>query len=122
MKILLDMNRSPVWVDFLQAAGFEAVHWSDIGRMDAPDSEIMAWALANECIVFTHDLDFGDILAATNANAPSVLQIRTQNLHPDNLGSTVVLALSQFKPQLESGALVVVDDNKVRVRILPLRR
>jgi len=78
--------------------------------------------LANECIVFTHDLDFGDILAATNANAPSVLQIRTQNLHPDNLGSTVVLALSQFKPQLESGALVVVDDNKVRVRILPLRR
>jgi predicted nuclease of predicted toxin-antitoxin system len=29
----------------------------------------MNWALTNGYIVFTHDLDFGAILAATQANA-----------------------------------------------------
>jgi hypothetical protein len=28
-----------------------------------------------EYVVFTNDLDFGDILAATNADAPSVIQV-----------------------------------------------
>ena len=122
MKILLDMNLSPAWVATLAAAGFEAVHWINVGKPDALDSEIMRWALGNDYVVFTHDLDFGDILAATNANAPSVIQIRTQNLHPDHLGATVVSAIKQFMAQLESGALVVVSESKTRVRILPLRR
>jgi len=32
--------------------------------------------------VFTHDLDFGDILAATGAEAPSVIQVRTEDTTP----------------------------------------
>jgi len=122
MKILLDMNLSPSWVDVLVEAGFAAIHWSSIGKPDALDSNIMSWAKSNNHVVFTHDLDFGDILAATNADAPSVIQIRTQNLHPDYLGGSVVAALRQFSAQLEEGALVVVDENKVRARILPIRR
>ena len=31
MKLLLDMNLSPRWVGVLPAAGFEAIHWSDVG-------------------------------------------------------------------------------------------
>jgi len=122
MKILLDMNLSPSWVDVLVEAGFAAIHWSSIGKPDALDSNIMSWAKSNNHVVFTHDLDFGDILAATNADAPSVIQIRTQNLHPDYLGESVIAALRQFDAQLEEGALVVVDENKVRARILPIRR
>jgi predicted nuclease of predicted toxin-antitoxin system len=30
MKILIDMNLSPLWVDVLTAAGIEAMHWSTI--------------------------------------------------------------------------------------------
>jgi len=44
MKILIDMNLSPRWVNFLVAAGFETVHWSQIGAANAPDSEVMKWA------------------------------------------------------------------------------
>jgi predicted nuclease of predicted toxin-antitoxin system len=36
----------------------------------------MAYALANNFVVLTHDLDFGTILAATQGNKPSVVQIR----------------------------------------------
>ncbi len=122
MKILLDMNLSPLWVSFLQDAGFEAVHWKDIGKQNAPDTEIMFWAKENDFIVFTHDLDFGDILAATQTDAPSVIQFRTQNLHPNHLGVLVIRALNQFRGQLDSGALIVINENKVRVRILPIQR
>jgi predicted nuclease of predicted toxin-antitoxin system len=122
MKILLDMNLSPLWVPVLTRAGFETVHWSMVGRKNAPDAELMLWAKQNEYVVFTHDLDFGDILAATSADAPSVIQVRTQNLHPDVLGASVVRILNQFHEQLLSGALIVIDEQKTRARILPIRR
>jgi len=122
MKILLDMNLSPLWVPVLTQAGFETAHWSAVGRQNAPDSELMLWAKQNGYVVFTHDLDFGDILAATNADAPSVIQVRTQNLHPEFLGASVVRILNQFREQLLSGALIVIDEQKTRARILPIRR
>lgn len=65
MKLLVDMNLSPHWVDRLNAAGLPAVHWSGIGRMDAPDVEIMAYAAKYDYVVLTHDLDFSAMLAAT---------------------------------------------------------
>lgn len=122
MKILLDMNLSPLWVPVLTQAGFETVHWTKVGTPTAPDSELMLWAKQNRYVVFTHDLDFGDILAATNAEAPSVIQIRDQDIRPESCGSLIISALKQFREQLESGALIVIDQNKVRARILPIRR
>jgi hypothetical protein len=38
VKLLVDMNLSPSWVDRLARHGFEAVHWSTIGAATAPDS------------------------------------------------------------------------------------
>jgi predicted nuclease of predicted toxin-antitoxin system len=65
MKLLLDMNLAPRWVPYLKAAGFETHHWSMVGRADASDEEIMAYAARLGLIVLTHDLDFSAILAAT---------------------------------------------------------
>jgi predicted nuclease of predicted toxin-antitoxin system len=64
MKIVIDMNLTPLWVDVLTKYGWQAVHWSSIGDPRAKDSEIMNWELTNGHIVFTHVLDFGAILAA----------------------------------------------------------
>ncbi|MCB9113802.1 MAG: DUF5615 family PIN-like protein [Caldilineaceae bacterium] len=121
VRLLLDMNLSPEWVDYLTAAGWEAVHWADIGEPTAPDQEIMAVAAERDFVVFTHDLDFGALLAATNASRPSVLQVRTQNTLPSAIGPMVLGALQQFGRQLEAGAIVIVDAAKVRARVLPLR-
>ena len=43
MKLLVDMNLSPIWVDRLVRHGLEAVHWSTIGAATAPDSETLTW-------------------------------------------------------------------------------
>ncbi len=106
----------------LTEAGHEAVHWSKVGAANAPDREIMAWARSNGFIVFTHDLDFGAILASTDAEAPSVFQVRTQDISPQHLGNLVLSAIEQFEERLKQGALVSLDKNRARARILPLRR
>ena len=122
MKLLVDMNLSPRWISTLVASGIEAVHWSTLGARNAPDTEIMAFAAANDYVVLTHDLDFGAILAATQGEKPSVVQIRAEDVSPDVIGAPVVSALRQMADELEAGALVTVDPNRTRLRVLPLMR
>jgi predicted nuclease of predicted toxin-antitoxin system len=50
MKVLVDMNLSPVWVRFLGDAGFDAVHWSEIGTGTEPDTELMRWAAKRDYV------------------------------------------------------------------------
>ena len=82
MKLLIDMSLSPSWVQFLADQGFESIHWSNVGRPSAPDSEIMEYASQDGLIVFTHDLDFGALLANRKSRQPSVIQIRAQDVLP----------------------------------------
>lgn len=120
MKLLVDMNLSPRWVSMLVDAGFEAVHWSTVGRNNAPDTEIMAFAKTNGHVVLTHDLGFGAILAATHGDKPSVVQIRSEDVSPDVIGKVVIVALKQMTAELEEGALLSLDPNRLRLRVLPL--
>lgn len=122
MKLVIDMNLSPEWVQVLERDGWQAVHWSTVGDPRAIDPEIMGWARANDQVVFTHDLGFGTLLALTAAEGPSVIQVRTQDVTPEHLGPTVVAALRAHAPALEDGALVTVDEARSRVRILPIIR
>ena len=120
MKLLVDMNLSPRWVPFLAASQLEAVHWSNVGSVKAPDTDIMAYAREHGHVVLTNDLDFSAILAATHGTKPSVVQIRSDDLSPDTIGPSVVNAVKQLATQLESGALVSVEPHRTKVRVLPL--
>jgi predicted nuclease of predicted toxin-antitoxin system len=120
MKLLIDMNLSPRWVNFLANVGIEAAHWSRLGAANAPDEEIMAFARANGYVVLTHDLDFSAILAATHGNKPSVVQIRAEDVSPEMIGEPVIVALRQMTDELDSGALLTIDPNRTRLRLLPL--
>jgi predicted nuclease of predicted toxin-antitoxin system len=122
MKILIDMNLSPDWVAAFTAKNIDSVHWSTVGDAQAEDTEIIEYALANEYIVFTHDLDFGTILALTRAAGPSVIQVRTQDVLPLSLAGTLISVIRDNESALDQGALIVVDETRARVRILPLER
>jgi predicted nuclease of predicted toxin-antitoxin system len=121
VKLLVDMNLSPRWVEHLNNSQFQAVHWSNIGNVQALDDEIMAHAAEHDCIVLTNDLDFGAILAVTHGEKPSVVQIRSGNLDPDFIGAQVVRALQQLKDELQAGALLTVEQGSTRLRLLPLK-
>jgi predicted nuclease of predicted toxin-antitoxin system len=115
------MNLSPRWEAALQGAGFDAVHWSAIGPLDASDPAIMQYAADHGYVVLTHDLDFGAILASTLANRPSVVQIRSENVSVAGIGQQVLAALHQLQPDLDQGALVTIEPSRTRARVLPFR-
>ena len=120
MQILIDMNLSPRWCTVLETAGYKATPWSTVGAINAKDKDILQYARQHKYIIFTHYLDFGDILAATGAESPSVIQLRSDDPTPQTLSSAVIRSLKQFEPQLADGALLVIDPKKSRVRLLPI--
>lgn len=120
MKILVDMNLSPRWAAELQSRGFEATHWSQIGAATAPDEEVLAWCAAHGHVLFTHDLDFGAILAGSKGTQPSVVQLRTENVVPEAMAQRVAETVTLLRNDLAQGALVTIDPARYRVRSLPL--
>ena len=120
MRFLIDMNLTPMWVDFLADAGHQAVHWSSIGAPDAPDRDLMAHAAAASMVILTQDLDFGTLLALGRAAAPSVIQFRAQAVLPEDLGPQLLAAIAAAGRHLESGVLVTVDPDAHRITILPI--
>lgn len=120
MKLLLDMNLSPALCDAFAKRGVEAIHWSQVGPAEATDQQILQWADANGCVVFTHDLDFGAILAGSGEKRASVIQVRAPNLLDHELVSVVAGVVHDQEAVLQAGALVVIEPHRQRMRILPL--
>jgi len=120
VKIAIDISLSPTWVEYLHAGSVDAQHWSILGDPRALDREIMAYAREHGLVVFTHDLDFGHILAVTHALGPSVIQVRTQDPVPESVGTLVLTAIRDYTPLLERGALITIEPDKLRARVLPI--
>jgi predicted nuclease of predicted toxin-antitoxin system len=120
VKILIDMCLSPAWLDYFATQEIEALHWSDVGDPRASDRSIMDFARRNDMVVFTHDLDFGGILALTHAAGPSVIQVRSEDPVPEVIGVLVASAIVEHAAHLLGGALLTVEPDRMRVRILPI--
>ncbi len=82
----------------------------------------MNGAVDNGYVVFTHDLDFGAILAATQGKGPSVIQVRVRDIFPSSQEGLTVGILGGHEADLEKGSMVVVEASRARVRVLPLTR
>lgn len=120
MKILVDMNLSPRWAAEFRSRGLEATHWQQVGAATASDEEVLAWCAEHGYILFTHDLDFGAILAASKGQNPSVVQLRTENVVPEAMLQQVTNTLRIVEKELATGALVTIEPVRHRIRLLPL--
>ena len=115
------MNLSPRWVEALEHAGIEARHWSTVGDGAASHLEVFQWARGHGFVVFTHDLDFGRILALAGSHSPSVVLLRTHRLLPAESAVMLVAVLRRHAAEIAKGALVVLSADQERVRLLPLQ-
>ena len=122
MNLLLDMNLSPVLARLLSSHGHDVVHWSEVGDYRATDVTILAWASEHGRVLVTHDLDFGAVLADTEASGPSVIQIRVQDLLAPETAETIASAIDVASPAIQRGAIVTIHEDRSRIRILPLLR
>jgi predicted nuclease of predicted toxin-antitoxin system len=120
MKFIVDVCLSRQVAQTLDQAGHEAIHWSEVGDPKAKDAVIMAWAAHQLYIVITADTDFGHLLAKSSDASPSTIILRTA-VHSAHV---VVPLLLQVIPasltELDEGALITVDEQRVRIRRLPI--
>jgi predicted nuclease of predicted toxin-antitoxin system len=122
MRFLVDAGVSPKTVDFLKQLGHEAVHVRTLGLARAADAELIQLARTDSRVVVTFDLDFGDILALGVLDKPSVIICRLADERADSVNRHLATVLAERLSELESGALILVEDARYRVRRLPFGR
>ncbi|MEZ4863709.1 MAG: DUF5615 family PIN-like protein [Caldilineaceae bacterium] len=120
MRILIDMNLTPAWVQFFVQHQIEAVHWSSIGPITELDSVIMEYAQTHHYVILTNDLDFGTLLARAKRHTPSVILIRARLLIPRTIGKIILSVITEHQSAIEAGALLVVDEYRHKLRLLPI--
>jgi predicted nuclease of predicted toxin-antitoxin system len=120
LKVIIDVNLSAVWAEYLQGRGHEAMHWSEIGEHNASDRMIMAYAAEHGAVILTGDMDFAEIHAFENSAKPSVIQIRAKDLLPPAQGPLVARALTIAASNLALGAVVTIKGTRMRIAKLPI--
>ena len=121
MKFLIDNNLSPLLADALKAAGHDAVHVRDLGMQAAPDEAVLERAHADGQVLISADTDFGGLLSRSGASSPSVILIRRLVGRRAADQATIILAnLDQVTEDLAAGAMVVIHEDTLRVRHLPI--
>ena len=121
MKLLLDQNRSHRLATMLGSIGYDAVHVSKIGLSSAEDAEILSFAAESGRILVSADTDFGALLALREVTAPSVILFRTRSQRSAEAQFKLLRdLLPLFEQDLAMGSVLVVADDRVRVRRLPL--
>lgn len=120
MKLLVDMNLSPEWLDVLDRAGWESRHWTSVGPPDASDAELLHWAQEHGYTVLTQDLDFTQLLFHLRSRGPSVVLLRVADELSQFQQERVCVAIKSSTQALETGAVLVIDEHRARVRRLPI--
>ncbi|HVL68610.1 MAG TPA: DUF5615 family PIN-like protein [Vicinamibacterales bacterium] len=120
MRFLADAGISPLSVAFLNARGHDAVGVRELGLARAPDAAIVERAVAENRVILTFDLDFGDILALQVRERPSVIIFRLGNERAEQINVRLAVILAECATELSTGALVLVEDARYRIRKLPI--
>jgi predicted nuclease of predicted toxin-antitoxin system len=120
MKFVADAGISPRTVSFLREQGHDVVHVRDIGMQRAKDEEILELARAQDRVVLTFDLDFGDLLALGLSDRPSTIIFRLDDETADSVNTNLLAVLAQTEGDLRDGALILVQDFRYRIRRLPI--
>jgi predicted nuclease of predicted toxin-antitoxin system len=114
------MGISPRSVAYLRGLGVEAVHLHELGLDRLPDAEIVRKARREGYVILTHDLDFGELLAISGSEMPSVVIFRLQNMRPENVNRYLRILTEDHRDALREGAVFSVSEGRVRVRRLPI--
>ena len=118
MKVVLDEGLALSAAELLRREGYDAIHVRECGLARALDADILAWAREQGALVVTLDADFHALLMLTGAKTPSVVRIRIQKLRAWPVATLIRKVLTDYRADLESGSMVVVEPTRIRVRRL----
>ena len=120
MRFLLDMGVDVRVGTWLRELGHEPIHLRDQGLQRLPNGEIFTKAISENRVILTFDLDFGEIAALARGRKASVVVFRLHNTRTAHVLERLASVLPDCSSILQKGAVVVVEENRHRVRPLPV--
>jgi predicted nuclease of predicted toxin-antitoxin system len=120
VRLLADLNVAPRTVEFLRSLGHDVVRVAALLPATATDAEIVEAALRENRTILTQDLDFSALVALSGRSRPSVISLRLSSLRVERVNERLRELLPTLAAEIESGAIVSVDDDGVRARSLPI--
>jgi len=120
VKFLVDNAISPLIAQGLIENGYDTIHVRDIAMADAPDPEIFDIAAQQDRILISADTDFGALLALREAAKPSFILFRQTDKRPSSQLDFLISHLSKLEQDLNAGSVIVIEDNRIRIRALPI--
>ena len=121
MRFLCDMGVSRKVSEWLCDQGHDSNHLGEEGLARLPNGEIFTKAVAEHRVILTFDLDFGEIAALVGGRAASVVVFRLQNTRADHVIERLSAVLGKAIEPLGKGAIVTVEESRLRIRELPIR-
>jgi len=121
MRLLADMHISPRTVRSLQARGHDVVRINEIMPVTSADEAIVTRAIQDDRVILPQDLRFSAILALAGGRSPSLISLRLSSSRIEFVDAILERVLPSIEPDAMAGAIVTVEDTRVRVRRLPVR-
>ncbi len=115
MKFLLDTCISSFAVKKLRDNNFEAV-WIPESGSDPGDVAIIKKAYSENRVLVTADKDFGELIFLEKMKAPTI--IRLVNMRAKVQGEVLLHLIKSYRKEIESGAIITVDQYRIRIRDL----
>lgn len=121
MKFMADMGISARTVAHLREMGYDSVHLRDEHMQRSGDAAVLQKAFREGRVLLTQDLDFGDLMAASKGVLPSVVIFRLHDMRPDHVNSHLDKVVAKHATDLANGAIISVNEKRIRVRRLPIQ-
>ena len=120
MRFLADMGVAMRIAQWLREQDHQVVHLREENLHRMPDVDVFRKAATEGPILLTFDLDFAEIVALSGAKSVSVVLFRLHNTRASHVIERLKSVLHETVQSLETGAIVVVEENRLRVRRLPM--